>query len=527
MPNYESGSLTPVDLWNERTYPAVEVGPNPSGAVVLPGDVDVAVAVRGVDRVAFVNTASHRIVETLEEGIGASPFSVVVAPGGRLAFVGNTRSHDVSVIDLGERRALTRITVGEIPIAMAVRPDGSELWVSCEGSHEVRVIGIPAEWRARPREAAARPVGPTPVAVLGMIHGTHRESERWGLEELRQTIRRLAPEVVLTEIPPDRWDRIWTDWRERSVVEDDRLQLFPEYTDVLLPLADELGFEIVPCAAWTREMADLRRARIASFQTEAMHAEARRRYEAAEARLEEDRLDGEEDDPLVIHSPAYDEWTWRRLAPYDEFLNEHIGPGGWTHINRAHMALLDAALDRRPGKRVLVTFGAGHKYWFQDRLRERADVELVDVTPYLPTGSEAVEDAAQSKIAELHQFFEDWFAGRLSDTDAAFARCAGVLAEGFEIVGPDGKRTQREPLLAGLRSSHGAVPPGAFRIWTREERSRELGEEHLLGSYEEWQEGDAGPRGRRSSVVFRRDASAPNGLVWLSVHETWIEGEGE
>ena len=80
---------------------------------------------------------------SLEEGIGESPFSVVVAPDGRLAFVNNTASHDVSVVKLPERRVVARIAVGEIPIVMAVHPSGETLWVSSEGSHEVSVISIP------------------------------------------------------------------------------------------------------------------------------------------------------------------------------------------------------------------------------------------------------------------------------------------------------------------------------------------------------------------------------------------------
>ncbi len=362
----------------------------------------------------------------------------------------------------------------------------------------------------------------TEVAVLGTIHGAHRRSERWGLDELRATIRRIAPDAVLTEIPSDRWERIWKDWTERGVIEDDRLSVFPEYTDVLLPLSTEMGFEIVPCAAWTREMADQRSARIDAFESEAAFEEERLGYARASAAAEAEPPPGPDDDPLVIHSTAYDEWTRRQLAPYDEFLNDVIGPGGWTNINRGHMTLIDRAIDERPGRRLLVTFGSGHKYWFLDRLRERDDVELLDVTPYLPTTEENVNEACLREIGELHRFFEAWFAGSVPDDDETYARFADVLAPDFEIIGPDGVRTRRDALLVKLRAAHGSARGSGMRIWTRNEESRAFDDRHWIATYEEWQEREEGPRGRTSSAVFRRAKDAPNGLEWVHVHETWL-----
>ncbi|RMH19601.1 MAG: hypothetical protein D6701_04795, partial [Gemmatimonadetes bacterium] len=160
VPAYDDGTVTVVDLWNDTVVARVEVGERPSGGAVLPGDLEYAVAVRGEDRIAFVNTASKEVVGSLSEGIGASPFSVVVAPDGRLAFVNNTASHDVSVIALPEKRVIARLPVGAQPIVMAVHPSGATLWVSSEGSHELTVFRIPERWRAaRDGGSPALPAG--------------------------------------------------------------------------------------------------------------------------------------------------------------------------------------------------------------------------------------------------------------------------------------------------------------------------------------------------------------------------------
>jgi len=143
VPNYDDGSVTVIDLLSHRVVATVAVGKHPSGGAVLPGDALYAVAVRGENRIALMDTASATLVGEVRQGIGQSPFSVVLATDGKRAFVNNTASNDVSVIDLTQRKVITRIGVGETPIVMAVHPDGKSLWVSCEGSHELDILRIP------------------------------------------------------------------------------------------------------------------------------------------------------------------------------------------------------------------------------------------------------------------------------------------------------------------------------------------------------------------------------------------------
>ncbi len=387
VPNYVDGSVTVVDLWNQRVLDTVPVGEHPSGGAVLPGDIQYAVAVRGGNRILFINTAAHEVVDSLSAGIGDGPFSVAVTPDGRQAFVNNTASNDISVIELENRRVVARIPVGQIPITMAVHPSGATLWVGCEGSNELYVIELPHKEKkmATLPEKEEKP-SITEVLVLGMIHSQHRTSPTWGLEQVAATIRRIAPDVICPEIPPDRWQRIWRDWAERGVIEDPRVLRFPEYTDVLLPLKIQMGFAVEPCAAWSKEMADLRQARIKQFETDSVFAAENKKYQKAEHEIEQwlaaHPID--EDDPYVIHSERYDQRTKKELAAYDHFLNDWIGPGGWTNINEAHYRLIDRAIKRHPGKRILITFGAGHKYWFLEQLRKRKDIKLLDVTPFLP-----------------------------------------------------------------------------------------------------------------------------------------------
>jgi hypothetical protein len=255
----------------------------------------------------------------------------------------------------------------------------------------------------------------TEVVVLGMIHGGHRSSKKWGIDQLRETIRRVKPDVVLCEIPPDRWPQALKVWREKHVIDDDRIRRFPEYTDVLLPLMDEMHFAIEPCAAWTTEMNQARNKDIQKFERAGLvdgqpsaGAQELEAYHQAEAWVEQWAAAHpvDQDDPLVIHSRHYDFDTKGSLLPYEHWLDDRIEVGGWTDINQSHYALIEAALKRHVGKRILITFGAGHKYWFLEQLRGRTDLKVLDPRPFLPGGLSPRTD--QERIEEeVYAFAEN------------------------------------------------------------------------------------------------------------------------
>ncbi len=134
-----------------------------------------------------------------------------------------------------------------------------------------------------------------------------------------------------------------------------------------------------------------------------------------------------------------------------------------------------------------------------------------------------LKEACHREIIELHQFFEDWFKGTLAQTEANFDRFAHVMGEGFVIISPDGRVTEREPLLTGLWQSHGIwQEKGDGRIWIQNIHLRQQTQNLALATYEEWQAVSGEQTARLSSVLFARQPDLPNGVAWLHVHETWL-----
>jgi hypothetical protein len=226
---------------------------------------------------------------------------------------------------------------------------------------------------------------PSEVLVLGMIHGAHRGHPHYGIEVIQAIVRAVRPRYVLTEIPPDRVAAALAEFEATGTVAEPRVKRFPEYIDALFPLTEELDFEIVACAGWTRGMADDRKAKLARWKTERPEdtAEVERAQQRAERLQAEEGLDA---DPWGIHSARYDELVAEGMEPYNRLFNTDLGAGGWDNINEAHYALIAKALDthRGEGARVLITFGAWHKYWFNRRLRLRDDIVLRALSDFYP-----------------------------------------------------------------------------------------------------------------------------------------------
>lgn len=225
--------------------------------------------------------------------------------------------------------------------------------------------------------------GRTEVFVLGMLHGPHRTSERYSLERMRQVVGAIDPDIILTELPIDRYETALQQFRETGTVTESRARAFPEYVDAIIPMTRDHDFRIVGTAGWTPEIAAERAAIEKRLAADPARADEWREWEASQAEFRK-AIAGHTDDPLFIHSCAYDDAARARYAPYVAHFDKDLGEAGWNAINAAHWTNISAELDRVKGKdkRVLITYGALHKHRILERLYQRDDVVVRDPVPY-------------------------------------------------------------------------------------------------------------------------------------------------
>ena len=130
---------------------------------------------------------------------------------------------------------------------------------------------------------------------------------------------------------------------------------------------------------------------------------------------------------------------------------------------------------------------------------------------------------ARSEVTELHDFFEAWY--RDEADEGRFAHPRASLAPSFRMVAPDGTERDRTAVLDAVRSGRGSETgrDPSFTIEIRNLRTLRTTGDYCQVTYEEWQRREEW-RGRRSTALFER-GDAPNGVVWLDLHETTLDGD--
>lgn len=133
-----------------------------------------------------------------------------------------------------------------------------------------------------------------------------------------------------------------------------------------------------------------------------------------------------------------------------------------------------------------------------------------------------MKDQCISEIKELHQFFEDWFAGKLEQTEDVFSRFSQVLNDEFTIISPDGSQTGKKRLVQEFKNGYGKYQGSEMEIWVESPNVRHQSDDFCLMNYEEWQKLGGEMNTRLSTALFKKNDDLPNGVEWIHVHETGI-----
>jgi len=128
---------------------------------------------------------------------------------------------------------------------------------------------------------------------------------------------------------------------------------------------------------------------------------------------------------------------------------------------------------------------------------------------------------ASAEVVDLHRFFVDWFdKERCDKTD--FSRFESVMGQGFSMVVPSGQQFNRNAVLGLVRASR-ATFDGDFVVSIEDIRSGWQTDDLIVLTYVEAQQRAGKQSRRRSSAFFTVNSSAPNGVEWRHLHETWLQ----
>lgn len=217
------------------------------------------------------------------------------------------------------------------------------------------------------------------VIVVGTIHSQHLSSKKYSLKVFSDIIENLNPDVVLAEIPPDRFLIADQQFQKSGKIDEPRVLQYPEFSRVIFPLRKALGFSLKPVSAWTEEMANARESKLEEIKADVKKEKDWQTY--MEARELSGKLFNnfmEEFDPVKIHSDEFDRILNIELEVFSNLFNDVLGKGGWENINQAHYKKIDFELNKiiNKNKRVVLIFGSGHKGWLVKKLQSRTDIVL-------------------------------------------------------------------------------------------------------------------------------------------------------
>ncbi|NKN39303.1 hypothetical protein HFC70_23445 [Agrobacterium sp. a22-2] len=130
-------------------------------------------------------------------------------------------------------------------------------------------------------------------------------------------------------------------------------------------------------------------------------------------------------------------------------------------------------------------------------------------------------ERASAEILDFHRFFVSWYDAATADrTD--FGRCEQVFGQGFHMIPPTGRVFDRTQTIELIRSNR-ATFNGNFTIDIETVRSGWESADTIVMTYIEAQVRAGKSSRRQASALFTTSSSAPHGVEWRHLHETWVQ----
>lgn len=138
--NEESDTVSVIDRSADRVIDVIEVGSRPKGVAVSPDSSRAFVVNSASNTLTILDVGNNKVLHTANLDVAARPSDIAIHPDGRTLYVANTALNSVSVIDASSFQTVQVVPVGQRPVALAVDPRGTRLLVANMGSHTVSAI---------------------------------------------------------------------------------------------------------------------------------------------------------------------------------------------------------------------------------------------------------------------------------------------------------------------------------------------------------------------------------------------------
>src|SRR5437762_1861473 len=134
--------------------------------------------------------------------------------------------------------------------------------------------------------------------------------------------------------------------------------------------------------------------------------------------------------------------------------------------------------------------------------------------------SKQLLQSAIKEVSAIHAFFVGWFRTGASHPD--LSEIEQVLAPDFRMISPDGLASERKGVIDAIRNGRG-LRGADFAITIVDPRPVVEFDGAVLLEFIEQQYRDGRTTRRLSTALFTPEESAPRGVLWRHLHETWVK----
>jgi YVTN family beta-propeller protein len=218
--NYDSDSVTPIDLLTGKDLPSILLSPTagPAGIAIAPDGKTAYVTDAGApgtlgDTITPIDLATDKTLPPITVGFG--PQGIAITPDGARAYVADAGAivsgqtgvigSTVTPVDLSTGRALPPIVVGNAPTAVAVTPDGSTVLVGNANSGSVSPIDVASDTAGSPISVQGGPVSiaisPTQPTTAYVADEIANESTTGNVTPIDTTTDTAGPPIAVGKDP--------------------------------------------------------------------------------------------------------------------------------------------------------------------------------------------------------------------------------------------------------------------------------------------------------------------------------------
>nr|ABB80136.1 sucrose-phosphatase 1 [Ginkgo biloba] len=130
------------------------------------------------------------------------------------------------------------------------------------------------------------------------------------------------------------------------------------------------------------------------------------------------------------------------------------------------------------------------------------------------------------EIVEFYLISERWRRAEVEDSDDLFQKLKSVIDPNCSLIHPWGVEENLFTSIDVLRKCYGDQKGKRFRIWIDRIHPLKIASDTWLVTFDKWELIEQERRCCITTAVMKAKPDAPNRLLWLHIHETWLDGYG-